>query len=98
VVILDIAYDIYWHAKAEWPPEPWPEVIAAPFGRPPDMPPHRWVVSWDVMQALTEAAPPAHWSVNPKTAAGAEKLLFGFPLVVVRDAPSGTIRFEMVEP
>lgn len=96
VSALVVAYDIYWLTKQGWLPEPWPGRIAAPFGKPPDMPPHRWVVSWGVMQALTEAAPPAHWPANPKTAEGAEKLLFGWPILVVRDAPGWVMRLEPV--
>ena len=52
---------------------------------------YRWRVSWDVMQALTEAAPPP-LSDNPKTSEGSVKLLFGCRIDVDPDAPAGTLR------
>lgn len=61
--------------------------LAHSFGRPENMPPHRWRVSWDMMQALTEAAPPPFPAENAKTAEGATKLLFGWP--IARDDSAG---------
>jgi len=71
--------------------------IAQPFGRPVAMPEHHWRVSWDVMQALTEAAPPPLPMDNPKTADGATKLLFGWTIEVDRDAPAGTLSLLVSE-
>lgn len=65
--------------------------LARPFGRPEYMPPHHWRVSWDVMQALTEASPPPDPLDNPKTSEGATKLLFGWPVLVDQDAQAGTL-------
>lgn len=70
-------------------------MLAYPFGRPEGMPGHHWVVSWDVMQSLTEAAPLPAPIPNPKTSVGLTKLLFGWPLRVDRDAPPGTLRLVM---
>jgi excisionase family DNA binding protein len=67
--------------------------VAYPFGVPDAMPPHRWRASWDVMQALTEAAPPPIGD-NPKGSEGATKLLFGWPIDVDRDASPGTLALE----
>jgi hypothetical protein len=89
-LVIEVAYVL--HAKACLG---YPDVhirgTARPFGVPSEMPPHRWRVSWDVMQALTEAAPPPFSVPNPKTADGPVRLLFGWPLDVDRDAPAGTM-------
>jgi hypothetical protein len=65
--------------------------VAYPFGTPDGMPPHQCRVSWDVMQALTEAAPPPDPVPNPKSSAGIEKRLFGWPVVVDASAAAGTM-------
>jgi hypothetical protein len=69
--------------------------VAYPFGTPHDMPPHEWRVAWDVMQALTEVAPPSV-GPNPKTSEGATKLLFGWPVVRIDDAKPGFIELSAV--
>lgn len=98
--ILDVAWIAHEQKCSHWrglpldgdPPIPDGHPgIAAPFGRPIAMPAHRWRVSWDVMQALTEAGPPPYPVPNPKTADGAEKVLFGWPISVDRSAPLGTL-------
>lgn len=100
--VIDAAYIIHvqtcepWRgvALSEWVADGDPR-IAAPFGRPLAMPDHRWIVSWDVMQALTDAAPPPIPVPNPKTAHGFTKMLFGWPVSVLRDAPPGTMLLEL---
>jgi len=106
--ILDLAAMIHTAKCDQWRGIPLNEDvpdgdprIAQPFGRPVAMPEHHWRVSRDVMQALTEAAPPPYRIVNPKTAEGVTKLLFGWPIEVDPDATSGTLwltRSEAVAP
>ena len=71
--------------------------LARPFGRPVAMPPHRWRVSRDVMQALTDASPPPDPMPHPKTSDGATTLLFGWPIDVDREAPEGTLILALAE-
>jgi hypothetical protein len=89
-VVLDMAYVELRRVQRDWPDDRIPGV-GYPFGNPDGMPPHRWRVSWDVMQALTEAAPPPAIP-NPKTSEGFVKLLFGWPIEVDRGAPAGTLK------
>jgi hypothetical protein len=95
VSVLDIAWMAHEAKCANWP-GPRRRGIAYPFGTPENMPPHRWRVSWDVMQALTEAAPPPIGD-NPKTSDGAVKLLFGWPIDVDRKAPPGTLTLRIAD-
>jgi hypothetical protein len=93
-VILEAAWRI--HVKAcdpfRVPAEP-PFVgldarkLAQPFGTPEGMPPHHWIVSSDVLQALYEAAPPPMPGIAPLQ-------LFGWPIVQDEDAPAQTLRLE----
>jgi hypothetical protein len=99
--IFELAWRIHDHACDLWPGLPTnPFVapddprIARPFGRPDAMPEHRWRVSRDVMQALTEASPPPSPAPNPKTSAGITKLLFGWPVDVDKATPPGTLLLE----
>lgn len=87
--VLDAAYIVHVRTCEPWA-SPRIRGVAYPFGVPDGMPPHRWRVSWDVMQALTEASPPSTGD-NPKTSEGAEKLLFGWPIDVDRDAVPSTL-------
>jgi hypothetical protein len=96
--IIDLAYIAHEQKCDHWRGIPLSEFvpdgdprIARPFGRPFAMPEHHWRVSWDVMQALTEAAPPPFPVDNPKTADDVTKLLFGWPIEVDREAPAGTL-------
>jgi hypothetical protein len=88
-------FDIRWRGlPANRYVDPDDPRIARPFGRPDAMPEHRWRVSWDVMQALTEAAPPPYPAPNPKDSAGTVRLLFGWPVEVDKAAPAGTLLLE----
>lgn len=94
--IIVSAWRVHEQACARWRGMPLSDEIsdddpriAHPFGRPVAMPEHRWRVSRDVMQALTDASPPPVPMLNPKTSDGEVKLLFGWPVEVDRAAPPG---------
>lgn len=102
-MILDSAYRIHVHTCDKWrglPVDPRLELhlsrLAQPFGRPVGMPEHRWRVSWDVMQALYEAAPPPKPVPNPKTSEGPMPMLFGWPVDRDDAAPVGTLLLEQI--
>lgn len=90
--VLDVAYEMLCRERQNYGPNP--PGLAAPFGVPPDMPAHRWVVSRAMMQALTEAAQPAGWDHPVKSAFGAERRLFGWAIYIDSDAPPETLRLE----
>jgi hypothetical protein len=89
--ILERAYEAHLRACEPYDDGFRVPGLAYPFGRPDGMPEHEWRVSSDVMQALTEAAPPPKPAPNPKTADDITRLLFGWPIVVDESAPNGTL-------
>ena len=67
--------------------------LAHPFGTPEDMPPHRWRVSRDVLQALYNASPPPV-GPNPKNGDDGTRRLFGWAIDVDASAQPGTMVLE----
>lgn len=73
---------------------PYDGRLARPFGTPEDMPPHIWVVSPDVLQALYNESPPPV-APNPKNGDDGTRRLFGWPVVDDKSVPAGTIRLVL---
>ena len=63
--------------------------VAYPFGRPPQMPAHKWIVSPDIRDDLYAAMPNGPLFPTP-----IQPVLLGWPVVTDRNLPFGTMRLE----
>lgn len=73
---------------------PYDRRLARPFGTPEDMPPHVWVVSPDVLQALYNESPPPV-GPNPKNGDDGNRRLFGWLVIADKSLPPGSIRLVL---
>lgn len=71
-------------------------MLAMPFGKPEDMPPHEWRVSPDVYQALYAAMPPPYPMANWKSGDDGTTRLFGWVCSPDPTLPADTMRLELV--